>query len=70
MTLHFVKLVLGNKNYNSQVSTADCTYVDDFRGAIKTKYSPLLDSYAAAQLTLLQPDGITEIHPGKVIEKS
>jgi hypothetical protein len=29
----------------------------------------LLNSYDAAQLTLLQPDGITEIDPGEVIEK-
>jgi hypothetical protein len=69
MTHHFVKLVLGNKTYKSQVPSADCTYVDDFRGAIKSKFSPLLDSYATAQLTLFQPDGITEIDPGEVIEK-
>ena len=69
MTLHFVKLVLDNKNYKSQVSSADCTYVDDFRGAIKNKWKNLLNSYDAAQLTLLQPDGTTEIDPGETIAK-
>ena len=67
MTLHFVKLVLGNKNYKSQFSTANCTYVDDFRGAIKNKYPHLLNSYDAAQLTLFQPDGSTEIDPETLV---
>ncbi|KAJ2991735.1 hypothetical protein HDV02_003508 [Globomyces sp. JEL0801] len=69
MTLHFVKLLLRSNNYKSQASTDSCTYVDDFRGAIKSKFSPLLDSYSTAQLTLLQPDGKTKIDPGEVIEK-
>ncbi len=63
MTLHFVRLILGDKTYRAKVSTEGCSDVDDFRGAIKIKLSPLLDSYATAQLTLLQPDGITEIDP-------
>jgi len=69
MTLHFVKLVLGNKNYKQKVSTEGCADVDDFRANIKKKYPHLLNSYDGAQLTLFQPDGTTEIDPGEVIEK-
>ena len=69
MPLYFVLLTLGNKNYKAQISTEGCTYVDDFRGAIKNKYPHLLNSYDTAQLTLFQPDGTTEIDPGEVIEK-
>ena len=68
-TLHFVKLVLGSKIYKQKVSTEGCADVDDFKGAIKNKFSPELDSYASHHLTLLQPDGTTEIDPGEVIEK-
>jgi hypothetical protein len=67
-TLHFVKLVLGNKNYKEQVSTDGCSNVSGFRAAIKKKLSPLLDSYATAQLVLCQPDGITEIHPATAVK--
>ena len=64
MTLHFVKLVLGNQPFSpTPVSTKDCTTVDDFKGAIKNKHPHLLNSYDTAQLVLCQPDGITEIHP-------
>jgi hypothetical protein len=63
MTLHFVKLVLGNKNFKEQVSTDGCSNVSDFRGAIKSKFSPLLDSYAPHHLTLFQPDGTSQIDP-------
>jgi hypothetical protein len=63
MTLHFIQLTLGNKTYKRQVSSANCTYVDDFKDAIKSKFSPYLDSFTAIQLTLFQPDGITEIDP-------
>ena len=70
MALHFVKLVLGNNNVGpTKVSTEGCTDVDDFKGAIKSKFSPDLDSYAHHHIILCQPDGITEIHPGEVIEK-
>jgi hypothetical protein len=69
MTLRFVKLVLGNKNYKDRVSTEGCEYVVDFKSAIKDKYPHLLNSYDDAQLTLFQPDGTTEIDPGEVIEK-
>ena len=69
MTLHFVQLVLGNQPFSpTQVSTEDCTTVDDFKGAIKKKLSPLLDSYATAQLVLCQPDGITEIRPATAVK--
>ncbi len=63
MTLHFVKLVLGNKSYKEQVSTDGCSNVSDFRGAIKSKFSPDLDSYAPHHLTLFQPDGTSQIDP-------
>lgn len=67
--LHFVRLVLGNQPFSpTQVSTEDCSTVDDFKGAIKKKLSPLLDSYATAQLVLCQPDGITEIHPATAVK--
>jgi hypothetical protein len=69
MTLHFIQLRLANNTYKSQVSTDGCSYVDDFKGAIKTKLPHLLAAYDAAQLTLLQPDGNTEIDPGESIKK-
>jgi hypothetical protein len=69
MPLHYVELTLGTMPYKSKVSTEGCTDVDDFRGAIKNKYPNLLNSYDAAQLTLFQPNGTTEIDPGEVIEK-
>jgi hypothetical protein len=67
MTLHFVQLTLGNKTYKIQVSTANCTYVDDFKVAIKNKLPNLLNGYDAAQLTLLQPDGTAEIDPETLV---
>ena len=69
MSGYFVNLVLGDNKYKSHVSTDGCTYVDDFKSAIKSKFSPLLDSFAAAQLTLFQPDKTTEIDSGEFIEK-
>ena len=63
MTLHFIQLRLGKKTYKSQVSTEGCSYVDEFKGAIKKKFSPELESYAPHHLTLFQPDGTTEIDP-------
>lgn len=69
MTLHFVQLVLGNKNYKDQVSSADCTHVSEFKDAIKNKYPRLLNSYDAAELTLFEPNGTTKIDSGEVIEK-
>jgi hypothetical protein len=69
MTLHFVQLALGNKAYRTKVSTEGCSDVDDFRDAIKKKFSPELDSYAPHHLTLLQPHGTTEIDPGEAIAK-
>ena len=67
MTLHFIQLILGNKTYKRQVSSANCTYVDDFKDAIKNKFSPDLDSFASHQLTLFQPDGTTEIDPETLV---
>lgn len=69
MTLHFVQLRLGNNPYKRQVSSANCTYVDDFKDAIKNKFSPFLNSFTAIQLNIFQPDGTTEIDPGEDIEK-
>ena len=63
MTLHFVQLVMSSQNYRQKVSTEGCSNVSDFRCAIKNKYSHLLSSYSAVQLTLFQPDGTTEIDP-------
>lgn len=69
MTLHFVKLVLGNQPFSpTQVSTEGCANVDDFKGAIKKKLSPDLDSYAPHHIILCQPDGITEIHPATAVK--
>jgi hypothetical protein len=64
---HFIQLKLGNKSYKAQVSTDGCSYVDDFKGAIKTKLHHLLAAYDAAQLTLFQPDGTTEIDPETLV---
>jgi hypothetical protein len=63
MTLHYVQLTLGTKTYKDKVSTQGCADVADFRGAIKNKFSPDLDSYGPHHLTLFQPDGTTEIDP-------
>lgn len=63
MVHHFILLRLGDKNYKEKVSTDGCSDVDDFKGAIKNKFPPLLNSYASHQLRLFQPDGITEIYP-------
>ena len=60
MTLQSIKFTLGDRIYNDNVSTDDCTYVDDFKSAIKTKFSHLLNLYAPHHLTLFQPDGKTE----------
>ncbi len=69
MTFHFIQLKLDKKTYKAQVSTDGCSYVDDFKGAIKTKLPHLLAAYDAAQLTLFQPDGNSEIDPGESITK-
>ena len=69
MTLHFIQLALGNRTYKDKVSTEGCSDVADFKDAIKTKLPHLLAAYDAVQLTLLQPDGNTEIDPGETIAK-
>ncbi len=63
MSLHSIRLRLGGKAHDAQVSSEGCTFVDDFRDAIKAKLPHLLDSYATHQLTVLEPDGIQEIDP-------
>ena len=66
---HFIKLTLGNKTYKDKVSTVGCADVADFKKAIKNEFSPLLDSYSAAQITLYEADGTTEIDPETTIEE-
>lgn len=62
MAFHFIRLRLANKTSRSaKVSTSGCSDVDDFKCAIKNKFSQALDSYEFYQLILLQPDGTTEI---------
>jgi len=68
MTQHFVLLKLGDGSRTLAVSTTDCTFVADFLGVIKTTFSPYLDSYSIAQLTLFRPDGTTEIDPQTSVE--
>ena len=41
--------------------------MDDFKEAIKGKFSPLLDSYAAAQIKLYNSNGTTEIDPATLV---
>lgn len=67
MTLHFVQLTLGNKNYKNKVPTEGCTDLADFKGAIKKNFSPYLDSYGLHHLTIFKPDGITEIDPETLV---
>ena len=60
MTKRWVKF---KNSYNpTQVSTEDCQNVDDFLEACKKKLSPLLDSYAPAQLSLSTTEG-TPLEP-------
>ena len=60
------KLWVKFKSNNAvKVSTEDCQDVDDFLEACKKKLSPLLDSYAPAQLSLSTTDGGgTPLQPG------
>jgi S1-C subfamily serine protease len=58
------KLWVRYKNNNpTQVSTEECHNVDDFLKACKKELSPLLDSYAPAQLSLSTTDGGTPLQP-------
>ena len=67
---HFIQLLLGSKTFGpSKVSTEGCSDVDDFKEEIKKKFSPLLDSYSAAQLTLYEADGSTVIDSETSIDK-
>jgi hypothetical protein len=66
---HFVQLLLGSKTFGpSKVSTEGCSDVDDFTEEIKKKFSPLLDSYSAAQLNLYESNGTTQIDPETLIK--
>ena len=69
MTLHFVRLALGNRTYKDKVSTEGCSDVADFRAAIKAQFPKQLNGYEANELVLFQPDGTTEIDPGETIAK-
>jgi hypothetical protein len=60
-TKYFVELRLGNDIYKDKVSTEGWEDVADFKDAIKKKFSPLLNSYAIAQLRVFESDGKTEI---------
>ena len=61
------KLWVKFRNCNAtQVSTEECQNVDDFLEACKKKLSPLLDSYAPAQLSLSTTDG-TALQPDEAI---
>jgi len=64
MTKRWVKF----KTYNAvKVSTEECQDVDDFLEACKEKLSPLLDSYAPAQLCLSTTDGGPPLQPDDAI---
>jgi hypothetical protein len=64
MTKLWVKLKTNNA---TQVSTEECQNVDDFLEACKEKLSPLLDSYAPAQLCLSTTAGGTPLQPDDAI---
>jgi hypothetical protein len=55
------------KNNSTQVATVGCSNVDDFIEACKKKLSPLLDSYAPAQLSLSTTDGGNPLQPDDLI---
>ena len=60
MTIRWVKFKTNNA---TQVSTEECQNVDAFIKACKKDLSPLLDSYAPAQLCLSTTDGGTPLQP-------
>ena len=60
MTKLWVKFKTNNA---VKVSTEGCQDVDDFLEACKKELSPLLDSYASAQLSLSTTDGGTPLEP-------
>ena len=66
----FVQLLLGSKTFRATgVSTKGCQNVDEFIEEIQKKFSPLLDSYSAAQLTLYEAEGTSVIDPETDIEE-
>ena len=64
---HFIQLKLGDRIYKDQVSTTGCSYVADFRAAIKAQFPKQLKGYEANELVLFQPDGNTEIDPETLV---
>jgi hypothetical protein len=64
MTKRWVKFKTNNA---VKVSTEEFQDVDDFLEACKNKLSPLLDSYAPAQLSLSTTDGGTPLRPGLLL---
>jgi hypothetical protein len=64
MTKIWVKFKTNNA---VKVFTEECQDVDDFLEACKEKLSPLLDSYAPAQLCLSTTDGGLALRPGLLL---
>lgn len=64
MTKLWVKFKTNNA---TQVSTEECQNVDDFLKQCKKELSPLLDSFAPAQLSLSTTDGGTPLQPDDAI---
>lgn len=64
MTKLWVKFKTNNA---VKVSTEECQDVDDFLKAVKKEISPLLDSYAPAQLCLSTTDGGPSLRPGLLL---
>jgi len=58
---YFVQLKLGRKTYLDRVSTEGCSYVDDFKGAIKVKFPKVLKAYDSYEIVLFEADGTTKI---------
>jgi hypothetical protein len=64
-----VELKLQDKTFKDKVSTKNCTDIADFKHAIKLKFSPLLDAYAAAQLSVFEAYLSTKVDPEKEMRK-
>ena len=64
MTKRWVKFKTNNA---TQVSTEECQNVDDFLKQCKKGLSPLLDSYAPAQLCLSTTDDGPSLQPDDAI---
>ena len=68
MTSYFVKVIIGNDENTTLVSSENCVYVENFKDAIKKRSSPVLDAYPVLQLQFFHPDGTTLLNPGEKIE--